>query len=69
MDAYFLPPYEKYLSPEYAILPGFNWMDPRTHTMPFRDGSNMRLTIAGSNETYSLSYIAEHGSCQPIGVR
>lgn len=43
---------------------GYDWVDPRSEKPPFQDPSN--ITLAFSNQTYSLNYIQSNGRCQAV---
>lgn len=48
-------------------LSGWDWTDPRTGLQPFSNHSNMAFR-GTSNETFSVEYIKENGSCEEVGV-
>lgn len=47
---------------------GYNWTDPRTNSQPYTNQSNLALASTEANESYSVSYIEQNGSCQPLEV-
>ena len=59
ISAFYLPP---------GALFGNNWTDPRTKTQPYADINNLAFTVTNSNDTYPITYIAENGGCQTLGV-
>jgi hypothetical protein len=55
--------------PGLSIWFGKDWVDPRTNTQPYKDISNVRLSVPGAPEVaYTLDYIQKHGSCQALEV-
>ncbi|KAH7160999.1 hypothetical protein EDB81DRAFT_783720 [Dactylonectria macrodidyma] len=47
---------------------GNNWTDPRVNRQPYSNSSNMVFTIVDSNDTYTIGYIVDKGSCQALGA-
>jgi len=57
-----------YMSPA-APFYGNTWVDPRTKTRPFASYMAARTVVRGTmNTTYSMEYMQDHGSCQPLEV-
>ncbi|KAK4444532.1 hypothetical protein QBC34DRAFT_474791 [Podospora aff. communis PSN243] len=53
--------------PGFTVWFGKDWIDPRTNTQPFEDIGNARFLVSRApEETYTLDYIQEHGSCQAL---
>ncbi|KAK4175469.1 hypothetical protein QBC36DRAFT_189827 [Triangularia setosa] len=64
--AFYLPPVVGVPVGDSGIVVayGYDWQDPLTKDYPFRNKS--KTTFASGNRTFTLDYILEHGSCQPI---
>lgn len=50
--------------PAIAVAYGYDWQDPLTKEYPFRNKS--KTTFASGNRIFTLDYVLENGSCQPI---
>ncbi|KAK0744565.1 hypothetical protein B0T21DRAFT_280580 [Apiosordaria backusii] len=66
ISAFYLPPMAGNPLGDSAITGpyGYDWHDPLTKDYPFRNKS--KTTFAFDNKTFTLDYILENGTCQPI---
>jgi hypothetical protein len=47
---------------------GSAWHDPNTGLQPFKEISNLVVTLSGTNTTFSADYIQKNGACLSSGV-